>query len=163
MLFRSEDLMVHDIDIMLQLIDSPIKKINASAVGIFNGDPDFVNARIEFENGCTASLNASRVAVRKMRITRVFQKDASISINFLENKTGIIRNNHQLNEPELYFPEVTPSNAIENELRHFHSSVTRGKNPEVNLDHAIRALTVAEHIKDILKLQTNFYTNQAIS
>ena len=155
--------MVHDIDIMLQLIDSPIKKINASAVGIFNGDPDFVNARIEFENGCTASLNASRVAVRKMRITRVFQKDASISINFLENKTGIIRNNHQLNEPELYFPEVTPSNAIENELRHFHSSVTRGKNPEANLDHAIRALTVAEHIKDILKLQTNFYTNQAIS
>jgi predicted dehydrogenase len=158
-----DDLMVHDIDIMLQLVNSPIKKISASAVGIFNGDPDFVNARIEFENGCTASLNASRVAVRKMRITRIFQKDASVSINFLENKTGIIRKNSNNLEPELYFPEVLPSNAIENELRHFHDSVTGGKNPEVNLDHAIRALEVAEKIKDILKLQTNFYSNQAIS
>jgi predicted dehydrogenase len=158
-----DDLMVHDIDILLQLVNSPIKKINASAVGIFNGSPDFVNARIEFENGCTASLNASRLAVKKMRITRVFQKDASLSINFLENKTGIIRKSGNGKEAELQFPEVKTSNAIENEWKHFHQCILTDKEPDVNMHHAIRALSVAELIKEKLKLQTDFYTNQTIS
>jgi predicted dehydrogenase len=158
-----DDIMVHDIDIMLQLVDSPIKKINATSVGIINGSPDIVNARIEFDNGCTASLTASRLAVKNMRITRVYQRDASISMNFLENKTGVIRKNDQQKEPELIFPVVENENAIKTELLHFADCIKNNLEPKVNLDHAIKALTVAELIKEKLLPQSNFLINEAIS
>jgi predicted dehydrogenase len=157
------DLMVHDIDIMLQLVDSPIKKIHASSVGILNGTPDFVNARIEFENGCTASLNASRLAVKNMRITRVYQRDASISINFLENKTGIISKQDGQDAIQLNLPEVKPGNAIKNELERFADSILNNTGPAVSLEHTIRALTVAGMIQDKLKPQSNFFAERAIS
>ncbi|MFN5182586.1 MAG: Gfo/Idh/MocA family protein [Bacteroidota bacterium] len=158
-----EDIMVHDIDIMLQLVDSPIKKINATSVGILNGSPDIVNTRIEFDNGCTASLTASRLAVKNMRITRVYQKDASISMNFLENKTGIITKTEVEKDAELLFPEVTPGNAIRTQLAHFADCIKNNCEPTVNLDHAIKALSVAELIKEKLLPQSNFLEKQTIS
>lgn len=158
-----EDLMVHDIDIMLQVIRSPIKKISASAVGILNGSPDLVNARIEFENGSTATLTASRLAVKNMRITRVYQKNASISINFLENKTGLIRKQEEKEEAELILPEVVPANAIKNELLRFSEALKNNSEPAVTLDHAILALSVARMIHEKLKPQSNFFAEKAIS
>ena len=158
-----EDIMVHDIDIMLQLVDSPIKKINATSVGILNGSPDLVNARIEFDNGCTASLTASRLAVKDMRITRVYQKDASVSMNFLENKTGIIKKTNGQSEAELVFPEMSPDNAIRTEFIHFAKAIESNTDPKVNLEHAIRALTVADLIKEKLLPQSNFLADYAIT
>jgi predicted dehydrogenase len=73
------DLMIHDIDIILKIVDSKIKSIHGSGVSIISDTPDIANARIEFENGCVANLTASRISFKSMRKTRIFQKDAYIT------------------------------------------------------------------------------------
>ena len=85
------DLMIHDIDIVLKVVNSKVKKINASGVSIISTTPDIANARIEFENGCIANLTSSRISLKKMRKTRIFQEDAYISINFLEKDYQVVR------------------------------------------------------------------------
>ena len=85
------DLMIHDIDIILSIVKSNIQKISASGVAVVSDTPDIANARIEFDNGCVANITASRMSLKKMRKTRIFQKDAYIAIDFLEKQTEIIR------------------------------------------------------------------------
>ncbi|MBC7863895.1 MAG: Gfo/Idh/MocA family oxidoreductase [Bacteroidia bacterium] len=157
-----DDLMVHDIDILLQIVKSPIKKISANSVGILNGTPDIVSARIEFDNGCVANLTASRLAVKNMRITRIYQKDASISINFLDNKTGLIKQNEETGI-KLELPEIKSANAIKDELTRFSYAINNNSEPAVTLDHAIQALAIAGMIQDKLKPQSNYFSDIAIS
>ena len=76
------DLMIHDIDIILSIVKSNIQKISASGVAVVSDTPDIANARIEFDNGCVANITASRMSLKKMRKTRIFQKDAYIAIDF---------------------------------------------------------------------------------
>ena len=76
------DLMIHDIDIILSVVQSPVKHISASGVSVVSETPDIANARIEFKNGCVANLTASRISLKNMRKTRFFQKDAYISVTF---------------------------------------------------------------------------------
>jgi predicted dehydrogenase len=151
-----DDLMVHDIDILLQIVKSPIKKISANSVAILNGTPDIVSARIEFDNGCVANLTASRLAVKDMRITRIYQRNASISINFLENKTGIIKQSEN-KEIHLEIPKIESANAIKDELTRFASAIINNEEPEVTLDNAIQALTIAGMIQSKLEPQATFY------
>ena len=80
------DLMIHDIDAILSVVKSDVKKVHASGVSVISETPDIANARIEFENGCVANLTASRISMKKMRKARFFQKDAYISVDFLEKK-----------------------------------------------------------------------------
>ncbi len=81
------DLMIHDIDAILSVVNSEVKQINASGVSVISNSPDIANARIEFENGCVANLTASRISLKNMRKSRFFQRDAYISIDFLEKKS----------------------------------------------------------------------------
>src|SRR5436190_10270573 len=85
------DLMIHDIDIILSLVKSDVKTIQASGVAVMTETPDIANVRIEFHNGCVANLTSSRISMKKMRKIRLFQKDAYIGIDFLEKKTEIIK------------------------------------------------------------------------
>jgi len=85
------DLMIHDIDIILNINQSKVKKIDASGVSIISSTPDIANARIEFENGCIANLTSSRISLKKMRKTRIFQENAYISINFLEKDFQVVK------------------------------------------------------------------------
>ena len=85
------DLMIHDIDIILSIVKSNIRKISASGVSVVSDTPDIANARIEFDNGCVANITASRMSLKNMRKTRIFQKDAYIAIDFLDKKTEVIR------------------------------------------------------------------------
>ena len=85
------DLMIHDLDIILKLVNSTVKSVQASGVSVVSDTPDIANARIEFNNGCVCNLTASRMSLKKMRKSRVFQKDAYISIDYLEKKTEVIR------------------------------------------------------------------------
>lgn len=80
------DLMIHDLDILLSIVKSPVKHLHASGVSVVSKTPDITNARIEFENGCVANLTTSRISMKAMRKSRFFQKDAYISIDFLEKK-----------------------------------------------------------------------------
>ncbi len=85
------DLMIHDIDIVLTVVKSPVKTIDATGVSVISKSPDICNARIEFENGCVANLTASRISLKTMRKTRFFQKDAYISIDFLSKKVEVVK------------------------------------------------------------------------
>ena len=157
------DLMIHDIDIILSINKSNVKKIDASGVSIISSTPDIANARIEFEDGCIANLTSSRISLKKMRKTRIFQEDAYISINFLEKEFQVvkIRDKHKgeaesslivknnLGEEKVIFfenPEVKSINSIEAELNDFYKSIKFKSHSKVSLNDGIKALEVAEEI-----------------
>ena len=157
------DLMIHDIDIILSINKSNVKKIDASGVSIISSTPDIANARIEFEDGCIANLTSSRISLKKMRKTRIFQEDAYISINFLEKEFQVvkIRDKHKgeaesslivknnLGEEKVIFfenPEVKSINSIEAELNDFYRSIKFKSDSKVSLNDGIKALEVAEEI-----------------
>lgn len=85
------DLMIHDLDIVLNVVRHPIKEIRANGVAMLSSHIDFANARLEFENGCIANLTASRIAPQRLRKMQFFQPDAYISVDFLERSTEIYR------------------------------------------------------------------------
>ena len=157
------DLMIHDIDIILNINQSKVKKIDASGVSIISSTPDIANARIEFENGCIANLTSSRISLKKMRKTRVFQEDAYISINFLEKDFQVVKiRDKNINECEeslviknnigeekvIFFekPEIVEINSIEAELNDFLYSIKNNSESKVSLNDGLMALEVAEEI-----------------
>ena len=157
------DLMIHDIDIMLNIIKSKVKKIDASGVSIISNSPDIANARIEFENGTIANLTSSRISLKKMRKTRIFQSDAYISVNFLEKdfqvvkirdknkldtENSIIVKNNLGEEKVIYFenPDIIEVNSIEKELLDFFYSIKNMSKSKVSLSDGLLALEVAEEI-----------------
>ena len=159
------DLMIHDIDIILSVVDSPVKNVHASGVSVISETPDIANARIEFENGCVANLTASRISMKNMRKSRFFQKDAYISVDFLEKKSEIVRMKDVPDQPDefamilqnaegvkkqIYFdnPEVTPNNAILDELESFANAIENNTKPVVSLRQGTNALRVAQQIID---------------
>ena len=159
------DLMIHDIDIILSVVKSPIKSVNASGVKVISSSPDIANARIEFMNGCVANLTASRISQKNMRKTRFFQRDAYISVDFLSKSTevvkiqdlsnklntmGIILENAEGKKRKVYFekPNVSESNAILDELESFAKSINANEKPIVDLNDGYLALKIAQKIID---------------
>ena len=157
------DLMIHDIDIILNINKSKVKKIDASGVSIISSTPDIANARIEFENGCIANLTSSRISLKKMRKTRVFQENAYISINFLEkdfqvvkirdkdnndNESSLVIKNNLGQEKVIFFekPDINKINSIEAELNDFFDSIQNKSESKVSLNDGLLALEVAEEI-----------------
>jgi len=160
------DLMIHDIDIILSVIKSPIKKINASGVAVVSSTPDIANARIEFHNGCVANLTASRISMKNMRKCRFFQKDSYLAVDFLSKETEIIRMTDAPDQPgpfdmildlgegkqqkkiSIEKPTVTPLNAIKTELETFHESIIRNTIPLVTIEDGYNSLELAYKIMD---------------
>ena len=159
------DLMIHDIDIILSVVNSKVKNVHASGVAVISDTPDIANARIEFENGCVANLTASRISMKNMRKTRFFQKDAYISVNFLSKESEVVRMKDVPENPDefamilqnaegvkkqIYFenPEVENNNAILDELDTFADAIKNNTTPVVTLSQATEALRVAQMIID---------------
>ena len=157
------DLMIHDIDVILSVINSPVKNVSASGVSVISDTPDIANARIEFENGCVANLTASRISLKNMRKSRFFQKDAYISIDFLEKKVEVVKMQDAPENPDdfamilqnaegikkqIYFdnPEVPSNNAILDELDAFAKAIKENLTPVVSLEAGTEALRVAKMI-----------------
>lgn len=157
------DLMIHDIDIILSVVNSKIKSISASGVSVISDTPDIANARIEFENGCVANLTASRISLKSMRKTRFFQKDAYISVDFLEKKCEVVKMKNAPEHPgdfdmilqnaegvkkQIYFdnPEIASNNAILDELESFADAINNNTKPVVTLHDGTEALRVATQI-----------------
>ena len=84
------DVMIHDIDLVLNLIQSPVKRISATGIAVIGSIPDMANARIEFDNGAMANITASRIASNNKREMQIFQSDSYLNIDFLNKKTEII-------------------------------------------------------------------------
>lgn len=160
------DLMIHDIDIVLNIVKSDVRRISASGVAVVSETPDIANARIEFDNGCVANLTASRISMKNMRKTRLFQRDAYISIDFLKKKTEIIRLSSIEGEPNadtmfidlgigkgkkaitFEAPEIPETNAIKMELETFAEAIINNTTPIVTVDDGYKALEVAYKIID---------------
>ncbi|MEO7311031.1 MAG: Gfo/Idh/MocA family oxidoreductase [Chitinophagaceae bacterium] len=156
------DLMIHDIDIVLALVKSPVKNISASGVAVMTDTPDIANVRIEFTNGCVANLTSSRISMKKMRKMRIFQKDAYIGIDFLAKKTEIIKIQEATDENVFTFdletpsggkktiavatPEVKDGNAILMELQAFVYSIQENRNTLVSEVDGFMAMDVAHQI-----------------
>lgn len=157
------DLMIHDIDIVLSMVKSPVKRISASGVAVLSETADIANARIEFDNGCVANLTSSRISLKKMRKMRIFQRDAYIGVDFLDKKTEIIRLKDS-GEPEemldlpidlpngerkiisVSLPEVEPTNAIRAELAEFVSAILHDRPTRVTAYDGYQAMDVAHQV-----------------
>lgn len=159
------DLMIHDIDIILSLIKSDVKKIDANGVAVVSENLDIANARIEFENGAVANVTASRISQKKMRKMRIFQKDAYISLDFITGVSEVYRLlpiDQNVDSTTMSFgeigigekkkrliyeqPEVKDINALKYELELFVKSILYKTHPIVSGIDGLKALRVAEVI-----------------
>ena len=131
--------MIHDLDAILSVVPSGVKKISASGVAVVSDTPDIANARIEFDNGCVANLTASRISMKNMRKSRFFQKDAYISVDFLTKKVLFDK------------PDIEDLNAIKEELSTFGDAVIKDTAPIVSIEDGYNALDIAQRIVDQLK------------
>ncbi len=162
------DLMIHDIDIILSVVNSKVKSVSSSGVSVISETPDIANARIEFENGCVANLTASRISLKRMRKARFFQRDAYISVDFLEKGCEVVKMKDAPKEPDdfamiltnaeglkkqIYFenPKIEDNNAILDELESFADAIQTDTTPVVSLGQGTEALRVAMMIIENFK------------
>lgn len=168
------DLMIHDIDIVLCLVKSPVKRISASGVAVLSETADIANARIEFDNGCVANLTSSRISLKNMRKMRLFQRDAYIGIDFLEKKTEIIRLKDDGSEMgpldfpletgngdrkiiSVQSPEVAPLNAILRELEEFTAAIINDSPVRVSVYDGYQAMDVAHQVLKKMSLHAELH------
>lgn len=154
------DLMIHDIDAILSVVKSKVKSVNASGVAVISDSPDISNARIEFENGCVANVTSSRISMKNMRKSRFFQKDAYISVDYLDKVCEVVKmkdapevpgdfdmilQNAEGVKKQIYFdnPQVSSNNAILDELETFADAINNNTTPIVTLEDGTEALRVA--------------------
>ena len=157
------DLMIHDIDTIMSVVNSKVIDVQASGVSIISETPDIANARLLFENGCVANLTASRISMKTMRKSRFFQSDAYVSVDFFEKKVEVVRmqnapesaenfamilENAEGVKKQIFFenPKVDEGNAILMELENFADAIRMNKEPTVSLEAGASALKVAYQI-----------------
>ncbi|MHC4196921.1 MAG: Gfo/Idh/MocA family protein [Planctomycetota bacterium] len=172
------DLMVHDIDIILNLANSPVKKVEAAGTRIISSKEDVANARITFENGCVANVTASRVSFRPMRKIRLFSENVYISLDYEKQEAIIYKKSPELTIDYIYLQGLTAKSLIDlkdfdfgdllevkhikmsgeeeplkMELESFVSCVLNDSKPEVSGDEGLLALRVADEI--LRKIEEN--------
>lgn len=162
------DLMIHDIDAILSVVRSKVVNVHASGVSVLSQSPDISNARLEFENGCVANITSSRISMKNMRKSRFFQKDAYISVDYLDKTCEVVKmkdapehpgdfdmilQNAEGERKQIYFnnPTVEPNNAILDELESFAHAIQNNTTPVVTLEDGTEALRVAYRIIDAMK------------
>jgi predicted dehydrogenase len=143
--------MIHDIDILLCLMKAEVRKVHAIGLPVLTPYADFANARIEFENGCVASLTASRVSKEKTRRTRIFQPDGTLTIDYLTQKAFLTKKTafSGKREPSEIVTEeipVTRVDALESEIHSFLRSVKHREKVRVSGRDGKKALKVAFQI-----------------
>lgn len=159
------DLMIHDIDLILSLVKSPVVRIDANGVAVVSESEDIANARLQFENGCVANVTASRISQNKMRKMRLFQHDAYISVDFSQGLAEVFRlvdENDSDVKPTMMLgridqgqrkrvivyeqPEVKEINSLKYELELFLKAIRDDAEPPVTGRDGLQALAVAQEI-----------------
>lgn len=171
------DLMIHDLDIVLSVVKSNIKRISASGVAVVSEEPDIANARLEFDNGCVANLTASRFSLKNMRKSRFFQRNAYISVDFLKKSSELVKMRDIEGETdpfsmsidlgenkgrkEIFFekPKIEENNAIRDELQSFAHAILHNTTPPVTMEDGYKALDVAYKIIEKLKFASSAVKN----
>lgn len=166
------DLMIHDIDLILTFVKSPVRQIDANGVAVVSDTIDIANARIQFESGCVANVTASRISQRSMRKMRLFQPNAYISLDFAEGMAEVFRLVGEgtpdvrgamvlgemglgKNRKRIVYeqPEPREVNALRHELELFAGAVRNGTTPPVTAEDAKQALEVATSIMQKISQQ----------
>lgn len=151
------DLMIHDLDVILSLVRSPVTSIEAFGVPVLTSEPDIANARLRFASGCIANVTASRVALKRERKMRVFQPDTYLVVDYGEHRIRICRREPGTQPgvlPNLTFEEraVGGEDALEEEIRAFLQAVREHSQPVVSGHDGLQALEVAERIIGCLEI-----------
>ncbi|HQY19458.1 MAG TPA: Gfo/Idh/MocA family oxidoreductase [Ignavibacteria bacterium] len=163
-----QDLMIHDIDIILNLVKSPVESIHANGASILSEKIDIANARLQFKNGCVANITASRISLNKMRKMRLFQKNAYLSIDFLQNTSEVFRLSDNKDDTgfavteveqgdkklKIFYekPEIPEVNSLKYELNRFFDSIIKDEEPLVTLTDGLQALEVANKIIEEIEI-----------
>jgi predicted dehydrogenase len=166
------DLMIHDIDVILSLVQSPVSRIDANGVAVVSESVDIANARLQFQNGCVANVTASRISQNKMRKMRMFQHNGYISIDFSQGLAEVFRLVEegestaettmllgQIGEGKMKRnivyeqPEVKEVNALKVELESFVTAIREKREPVVSGVDGRRALEVAQQILNTIQVQ----------
>jgi len=155
------DLMIHDLDLLCHLIDSPIDSVDANGVSVVEQSPDICNARLKFKNGAVANLTASRISMKQMRKFRIFQNNKYLSLDLLKKEAQIFTLSDTEKENALSFeskngkkfltldsPNLNENNAIQEELSDFYMSIVEGKPITVSLKDGLQSLKMAEMIQE---------------
>ena len=156
------DVMIHDIDIILNLIKSEVSNINVVGSSVFSGRDDLVNAQIEFENGCVANILASRASQNKVRTLEVTQKNSSVLLDYTEQEIFVHRQSsseHQMSKGALRYKQeslverifVHKDNPLKLELKHFIDCATNGSPRKVAVETEVDSLKIALQILDQFK------------
>ena len=152
------DLMIHDIDIILALVDSEVERMDASGTAVLTNDTDIANARLVFKNGCVANVTASRISMKMERKMRLFRPSSYVSIDF-QNRVLM---EYHTGDKEMFpgIPEIVAEesvfesgDALLEEIKHFIKCIQTGENPLVPGEAGRRALQTALQITDLLKSQ----------
>jgi predicted dehydrogenase len=143
------DLMIHDIEVILHLVRSPVKEVRAVGVPVLSGSEDIANVRLEFENGCVANITASRISPERMRKIRVFVEDAYISLDYQKQAGEVFRKTAQGIAGEDV--PIQKGEPLANELRSFVECVATQGTPKVSGVHAAEALKLAAHITQLMR------------
>ena len=157
------DVMIHDIDIVLNLVESEVSKVNVTGSSVFSKRDDLINAQIEFENGCVANLLASRVSQNKVRTLEVTQKESSILLDYTEQEIFVHRQSSsesQLSPGELRYKQeslverifVHKDNPLKLELKHFIDCAANGSQRKLSVKKELNSLKIALQIVNHFKL-----------
>ncbi len=149
------DLMIHDIDIILELVNSPINHISASGLSVISDTIDIANARIEFENGCVANVTANRISQKSERKLRIFHKNAYLSADFQNKIVAINRKGETNNEAgfknvDHYERQFENNDALNLEVLDFVNAIKTGGQPRVDGAAGKRALETAFKITSLI-------------
>ncbi len=149
------DLMIHDIDIILEIVDSEVEKIDASGTPVLSQDIDIANARIVFNNCCVANVTASRASNKTERKMRIFQNDAYLSVDFQKRELATYRKGNGEMYPgipniDVHISKYEESDALLTEIDHFLTNIKNNSSPKVTGQDGKRALQTAIQINEIL-------------
>jgi predicted dehydrogenase len=143
------DLMIHDLDILLHIVRSPVKSINATGVAVLSPTEDIANARLQFENGCIANVTASRISSEKLRKIRIFERDTYLSLDYMQQEGKICKLNGM--SLEVSDVPIDTQEPLDAELRSFVDCVCNKTNPVVSGEHGTRSLELAIAICDTIR------------
>ena len=153
------DLMIHDLDLVMHIVDSPIKHIIADGINVVSQSIDLANVKLTFENRCVVNLTASRISDKNMRKIRLFENNCYTSLDLLNHKISKHYANFSKSEGKLNFKNeqitIDKYDALKAELENFCNSIINNNSDLSNIDYSIRALEVALEINNIIKLKSN--------
>ena len=149
------DLMIHDLDIILTMMDSEVESFEAIGASILSNHEDICNVRLKFKSGCVADITASRATMEASRRMRIYQQDAYISVDYVSARLKIFRKKspvvNSLKDIEVSFPKLERKQPIQEELLHFIDCIKTSKTPTPSGEKGLKALRLALDITDKMK------------